>query len=350
MSKSPKKDWSGHKYTLIKNVGHDIDIIALVKNLNTNDENWHLFSHDLGGGATVTHKFFQKYILNPKYTPNKNASDRVCILKKGFLIYQHLKTQGKKISYPWYKTLNADQKNTNMAYTFIPMAAIDAIQKHCREISVGVSSFYLFCLDQVAKRNLLSKPSDRTWVLTHDVRASLNIDSKNTPGNYAAGLYLRLPEQDNDTQYINAMRKELYKRSIIWGSWAYSSISRFFSDNFITKAYLKMPKPSWFGVMSNIGSWESKETDGSEDHLGIIISPFASPLFAVTSSLFKWEKHMGTCLILNPELVTQDINSHTLAQQWTKEIYVQANIGIDLPSTSSKPLNEIFEEAKRLDE
>lgn len=348
MTSKSNKDWSGHKYTLIKKLGYDIDNIVLVKDFDTQEENWHLFSHAVGDGATLTHAVFDKYKLNPKYTPNNNSSSQVGSLKKLFLIYQHLKTQGKKITYPWKTHAHETPKDTDIAYAFIPMSQLKQITTHCKNLKVGETSFYLDCLDKAASQALLADPSDRIWVLPHDVRASLNLDSKSTPGNYAAALYLRLPKEGSDAKYINTLRKSLYKRSILWGSWAYSNITRFLPDSIIKKALLKMQKPSWFGVFSNVGNWESNDNT-LNNNLGLVMSPFASDLFAVTSSVFCWENCASLALTLNPELVNKNVDSKTLAKLWITEIFKQTEIDSEQPQVNDKSIKSIHAEATRLD-
>ena len=190
-----------------------------------------------------------------------------------------------------------------------------------RRLKVGESAFFLSVLNRVCREQLLDADCERLWMLPHDFRRALGSD--NVRGNFTAPLNLPVANEESASSIYGRM-KQLYRRNILWGSWTYSNFARYLPRFVIERAYRRMPKPAWFGVYANMGSWTSVEPVP----VGFVTAPPSSPLCPVTAGSMTWNGQAAFSLQLHSTLSSNLKDSEALLAAWLQQVLAECEADV----------------------
>lgn len=313
-------DWSGRKYRVLKSLGENIDMVFGVYQPTQARMSWFLHSHEVddGGGAIV--KILASLGIRMPPKQHKSVPAKPGLLGRIAALRLHLRNSAP-VSYPWRTNAAAQaQAEPCFVYYLMPLEHGAAARQHARDLGVGETALFMACLDKVCReRYLADTTSERVWMMPHDFRRSLGIQTQS--GNWTAPVSLRL-QGDADPQQIASRLKSLYGQGILWGSWHYTNFARWLTDGMIRRAYDKLRHRAWFGVYANMSEWCAPEADAHKLAGGWIVSaPPVSAVCPITAGSFTWEGRTGFTLQLHPSLKADRWAAMYLMTQWIEAIY-----------------------------
>lgn len=342
-------DWSGRKYRVLKSLGENIDMIFGVYEPASAQMQWFLHSHEVddGGGAIVKILASLGITMPPKV--HKSIP-----LKPGFFgrlaaLKLHLRNS-RPVSYLWRKVDAANQSGQpehNFVYFLAPLAHSDQLRACARAQGVGETSLFLASLDKVCRERFLQADSERVWMMPHDFRRSLGIQTQS--GNWTAPVSLRLHGEPT-MQDIYGQLKGLYGKGILWGSWIYTNFARWLSDDMIRRAYNKLRHRAWFGVYANMSAWQAPAADAHKLAGSWVISaPPLSAVCPITTGSFTWEGRTGFTMQLHASLNADRQATIGLMQAWIADLYRVAGIHEADIQPQCLAMHELQQQARRVD-
>lgn len=339
-------DWSGRKYRVLKSLGENIDMIFGVYQPAQSRMSWYLHSHEVddGGGAIV--KILASLGIHMPPKAHKSVPAKPGLLGRIQALRLHLRNSAP-VNYLW-RTPAATQAKAEpcFVYYLMPLEHGGAARQHARELGVGETALFMACLDQVCRERYLGAGEERVWMMPHDFRRSLGIQTQS--GNWTAPVSLRVRGEPSPQQ-IAGQLKGLYDRGILWGSWHYTNFARWLTDGMIRRAYARLQHRAWFGVYANMSEWRAPSADAHKLAGGWIVSaPPVSAVCPITAGSFTWEGRTGFTLQLHSSLKADRHAAKQLMTQWIEAIHRAAGIqtgGID-PHCIAMP--ELQTQARRV--
>lgn len=323
-------DWSGRKYRVLKSLGENIDMIFGVCQPNQGEMRWFLHSHEVddGGGAIVKILASLGVKMPPKV--HKSVPPKPGLLGCLAALKLHIRNS-RGVNYPWQKiTAIAGPAEPCFVYYLMPLAHGERLRRHARELGVGETSLFLASLDRACKVRHLSQDSERVWMMPHDFRRSLGIQTQS--GNWTAPVSLRL-QGSPSAQDIYSQLKALYGQGILWGSWIYTNFARWLSEGMIRRAYNRLKGNAWFGVYANMSAWTAPEADAHKLAGSWVISaPPVSAVCPITAGSFTWEGRTGFTLQLHASLGADRQAAVELMRDWITDLHREAGLP-DAPAT-----------------
>ena len=319
--KAHTEDWSGYKYQILRDLGENIDMILGVRQLESGDMSWVLHSHQQDDGVGAFTAVLNSMGVSLPDRPVREPATAPNWWTRLSLLREHLRN-GKALNYPW-RDYHAEQTAPAPGFTFCFLSAEQtaAIRRHVRRLKVGESAFFLSVLNRVCREQLLDADCERLWMLPHDFRRALGSD--NVRGNFTAPLNLPVENEESASSIYGRM-KQLYRRNILWGSWTYSNFARYLPRFVIERAYRRMPKPAWFGVYANMGSWTSVEPVP----VGFVTAPPSSPLCPVTAGSMTWNGQAAFSLQLHSTLSSNLKDSEALLAAWLQQVLAECEADV----------------------
>lgn len=341
-------DWSGRKYRVLKSLGEDIDMVFGVYQPASEQMQWFLHSHELddGGGAIV--KILASLGISMPPKAHKSVPPKPGFFGRLAALRLHLRNS-QPVNYPWRRQ-NAGQATAPAGHAFVyylaPIDHSDQLRACAGAHGVGETSLFLASLDKVCRERFLQTDSDRVWMMPHDFRRSLGIQTQS--GNWTAPVSLRLRGEPG-MQDIYAQLKGLYGKGILWGSWLYTNFARWLSDDMIRRAYNRLRHRAWFGVYANMSAWQAPAADAHKLAGGWVISaPPLSAVCPITTGSFTWEGRTGFTMQLHPTLTTSPQDGLDLMHAWIADVYRVAGIAHADIRAQSIPMRELQQQARRV--
>ncbi|MGC4059628.1 MAG: hypothetical protein QM749_01705 [Aquabacterium sp.] len=339
-------DWSGRKYRVLKALGENIDMVFGVYQPDSAQMRWFLHSHEVddGGGAIVKILASLGLAMPPK--AHKRIPPKPHLIGRLAALRLHLRNS-RPVDYAWRKPAAASPGDDAFVYYLMPLADSAQARQHARGLGVGETSLFMACLDKVCRARYLHGDGERVWMMPHDFRRSLGIDTQS--GNWTAPVSLRL-SGDATPQDIYRQLKGLYQQGILWGSWTYTNVARWFSDAMIRRAYARLRHRAWFGVYANMSAWQAPPADAHKLADGWIVSaPPVSAVCPITAGSFTWEGRTGFTLQLHPSLQADRQAVLLLMTQWIAEIHLAAAITHTAIQPQCIAMRELQRQAHRVD-
>ncbi|MBI3383966.1 MAG: hypothetical protein HY019_18325 [Aquabacterium sp.] len=340
-------DWSGRKYRVLKSLGENIDMIFGVYQPTLGEMRWFLHSHEVddGGGAIVKILASLGVTMPPK--AHKNVPVKPSLLGRLAALKLHIRNS-QPVNYPWQKAAADDgQAQPCFVYFLMPLAHSEQARRHARAQGVGETSLFLASLDKVCRERHLSQNSERVWMMPHDFRRSLGIQTQS--GNWTAPVSLRLQGAPT-AQDIFGQLKTLYARGILWGAWIYTNFARWLSDGMIRRAYNRLKGKAWFGVYANMSAWAAPETDAHKLAGSWVISaPPVSAVCPITAGSFTWEGRTGFTLQLHASLGADHHATSELMRSWIADLYREAGIPDAVIEPHCIAMHDLQRQARRVD-
>jgi hypothetical protein len=323
-------DWSGRKYRVLRSLGEDIDMVFGVSHPGEQGEamRWFLHSHEVddGGGAIVKILASLGVTMPPK--PHKSVPAKPGLLRRLAALRLHLRNS-RPVDYAWRagpKDHEAGDSAAEACFVFyrMPLDVSEQARRHAKAIGVGETAVFMACLDKVCRERWLPAANERVWMMPHDFRRSLGIDTQS--GNWTAPVSLRL-NADATPEAIQAQLKGLYARGILWGSWLYTNFARWLSDAMIRRAYTRMKSRAWFGVYANMSAWQAPPEDAHKlDGAWIVSAPPVSAVCPITAGSFTWQGRTGFSVQLHASLKANRQVALDVMADWIAEIHRAAAI------------------------
>lgn len=342
-------DWSGRKYRVLKSLGENIDMIFGVYQPASAQMQWFLHSHEVddGGGAIVKILASLGITMPPKVhksiPPKPGFFGRLAALKL------HLRNS-QPVNYPWRKTeaiAASGQPEHCFVYCLTPLAHSDQLRAHARAQGVGETSLFLASLDKVCRERFLQEDSERVWMMPHDFRRSLGIQTQS--GNWTAPVSLRLRGEPS-TKDIYDQLKSLYGKGILWGSWIYTNFARWLSDDMIRRAYNRLRHRAWLGVYANMSAWQAPQADAHKlTGSWVISAPPLSAVCPITTGSFTWEGRTGFTMQLHPSLHADRQAAIDLMRAWMVDLHRTAGITDSDIQPQCIAMHDLQQQARRVD-
>ncbi|MDF1761899.1 MAG: hypothetical protein P1U57_00685 [Oleibacter sp.] len=327
------EDWSGYKYQILRELGENVDMILGIRQLDSGAMRWGLHSHQQDDGVGAFTAVLDNMGISLPEGPVREPTPAPNWWMRMTLLREHLRN-GKALTYPWREYHTGQMAPASgFVFCFLSTEQTAAIRRHVRRLKVGESAFFLSVLNRVCRGQLLDGDCERLWMLPHDFRRALG--SKNLRGNFTAPLNLPVGNNDSANDIYGHM-KQLYRRNILWGSWTYTNFARYLHRKVIERAYRRMPKPSWFGVYANMGSWKSVDAVP----LGFVTAPPSSALCPVTAGSLTWNGQISFSLQLHSTLTSNVTDAEKLLAAWLQQVLVecQADTSANIESISMTEL------------
>ncbi|HEX5356261.1 MAG TPA: hypothetical protein VFW93_08580 [Aquabacterium sp.] len=342
-------DWSGRKYRVLKSLGENIDMIFGVYQPSSDRMQWFLHSHEVddGGGAIVKILASLGISMPPKahksIPPKPGFFGRLAALKL------HLRNS-RPVNYPWRKaeaTAPSSPAEHCFVYYLTSLAHSDQLRACARSQGVGETSLFLASLDKVCRERFLQEDCERVWMMPHDFRRSLGIQTQS--GNWTAPVSLRLRGAPS-TQDIYGQLKSLYGKGILWGSWIYTNFARWLSDDMIRRAYNRLRHRAWFGVYANMSAWQAPPADAHKLAGSWVVSaPPLSAVCPITTGSFTWEGRTGFTMQLHPSLNADRQAAMDLMRAWMADLHRVADITESDIQPRSIAMHDLQQQARRVD-
>ena len=336
------RDWSGYKYTILKSLGLNVDMIFGYQPDGQSEMHFHLMSHEFHDGVGAIRKLCERQgfelpqIVVRKTRPQPTLREKLKRLRK------HV-ANAPYIAYDWKQyDANAKGDSPSFHYALFDLPSSDAMAAYCKKNKIGETSLLLNALDSAATNMLLNRVERRSWILPHDFRRAIG-EQKNT-SNVTAPLNLLLSGEQTPKTIYRQM-KELYREDILWGGWLYTNFSSYLPRWLISILFKRMKKPGWFGVFANMGRWESTNEEGVPGYW--ISAPPAAVVTPVTAGAFTWNGHTAFSLQCHASLGLEESGINALLQQWITVL--EAEIAQPLVyQIKAKPMAALRSDAERV--
>lgn len=339
-------DWSGRKYRVLKSLGENIDMVFGVFQPAQGQMRWYLHSHEVddGGGAIV--KILASLGISMPPKTHKSVPAKPGLPGRIAALRLHLRNSAP-VNYLWRTQAAPGVKaEPCFVYYLMPLEHGAAARRHARELGVGETALFMANLDKVCRDRYLRADEERVWMMPHDFRRSLGIQTQS--GNWTAPVSLRV-KGDPTPQQIAQQLKSLYDKGILWGAWHYTNFARWLTDGMIRRAYARLQHRAWFGVYANMSEWRAPSADAHKLEGGWIVSaPPVSAVCPITAGSFTWEGRTGFTLQLHPSLKADRWAAQHLMTQWIEAIYRAAGIQADGIEPQCIAMPDLQSQARRV--
>lgn len=335
--KKDEVDWSGQKYLLLKDRGHDVNIyfnrISKDKN-NAITNTWYSRCHSISDGVGAFSDLQSTLSGERWQQPHNQKIPRPNLLKQLWQLLKYLWSH-RPIEYRWRFN---KQQNTSLNQDYV--ATINFSQKSTEELlawaklnKISLNSLLLWSLDKSTRSLLLVDNNVRAWLIPVNMRGGLTL--VNPSFNYTASLNLRLQNKGSSkgieeltVRDFDNKIKNLYSQGQQWGSWLYSNFSKYIPLTWSNR-FIKNYKSCWLGVFSNLGTWSNpQETPLDESVQWGVVSP-ATPFNPVASVALTWNNQLTLSLRIHPsklkeENIAQELN--LIAQEWSQLLVKECQV------------------------